>query len=527
LAGYRPKSLDELNNLYDKAISAENEIKKSSSLLKDAVLGDSLNLSSEAPQTEPRPVRPKEISDDVESFIKQFSGESDSQSRPVPSSEAQVKKPAALSDIQPKKEAPEPQPAKEKEPTPVFEQKRPEPKKEENLSGLMNDYVKIMNGEYDDDDDDDENFPSRKNLFKSRRNERKGKKKASKDILSESEFSQKNNAAPAPAPAEEPVPVVRHEPSFAPLFEEPESEESKPSEVHFTPFVGNDDNEEKYEPTAFETAKKDEETESEPSLPEYEPKKEFSIPSGEYEDIDTGRRDEPVSAESGNAENEQEEHHGESFEFGGIEPKKRSGGVIFAKVLLSILLVLTLLSTAITGVCVFTVNSERTLPGGYMIFAATNSYEDAEINSNDFVICKKQSPISDGEKVIFINRELRSFSFGVKKGEKTDRNGNEYYTVSSASIEKNDVLGVITKTVPKLGSAVRTVVDNFLFILLGLVALAIIITLILCLGFKGRRHKYYDEDDFDGFDDGEEHEEPFEGNGEDDFDSNSLFSGIE
>ena len=82
MAGYRPKSLDELNNLYGKAISAENEIKKGSSLLKTEVLDEELNFTREkTSETVHRPVHPKEISGDVDDFIRQFSNEGFSPSR--------------------------------------------------------------------------------------------------------------------------------------------------------------------------------------------------------------------------------------------------------------------------------------------------------------------------------------------------------------------------------------------------------------------------------------------------------------
>lgn len=542
MAGYRPKSLDELNNLYDKAISAENEIKKGSSLLRDEVLGTSFEGEGKKPESQPdaKQTQAKEISDDVDAFIRRFSNEAKAPAASSPSPDKpQRKRPLRPSELQSNLvqsvQPEEIQPERRVEPA-FAPPKNVAGQKEENLSGLMNDYAKIMNGDYDDEEED-ETFSSRKNPFKNRRSDRKGRKKAAKDILSESEFSQKNAAAQpevAPEPVSEPIPVVKHENafrgSFEPQVKEPSNEPNTAYEA-FTP----DEKEEAYEPTVFaadDSKVKPETEEIEPSLPEYEPETDKVVFSGEKEEPDAPEAfNEPEPPqESGDYDDEPYERMsgGEDFEFGDIQPKNRSGGVIFAKVLLSVVLVLTLLSTVLTGVLVFTVNSERSLPGGYMFFSATNSYEDAEIKSNDFVICKKESSINDEDKVIFINRELRSFSFGVKTGEKTDRNGNEFYTVSSESVSKTDVLGVIVKTVPSLGKTVRTIVDNFLFVLLGLVALAIAVTLILCLAFKNRSKDYYCEYD--------NSERPFEDNenadeseyeDESGDDSGSLFSGIE
>lgn len=534
MAGYRPKSLDELNNLYDKAISAENEIKKGSSLLKSEVLESSF----EAPENQSmpssvRPIHPKEISNDVDSFIKQFAEKNDF--LPLPSSqEPQRKRPAPLADLQPKTPVnPEPAPAQKAQ----ARIQKPDPQKEENLSGLMNDYAKIMSGDYDDDDEDDETFSSRKNLFKNRRNERKGKKKAAKDIITENEVP--NTGAVQKGPVAEPElgipPRIRQDQkAFVPAEKEPEEQAVTAEEQPKAAFSLNEKAKEAIEKTApvpeIKTETEKEEKQAIASVPEAEATTD-SAPAEETDRF-ADYENEPYD-DSLDVPFERNEEDG-NFDFGEIESQKRSGKAVFAKVLLSIILVLTLVATALTGACVFTVNSERSL-AGYMFFSATNSYEDAEVRSNDFVICKKSSSIADGQKVIFINRELRSFSFGVKTGEKTTGNGTEYYTVSSAAIEKNDVLGVIVKTVPSFGKTVRAIVDNFLFILLGLVALAIIVTLILCLAFKKRTVRYDFDDDYydDDFDSNEEESEPqnqeeqSEEKIADEYDDDSLFSGIE
>ena len=543
MAGYRPKSLDELNNLYGKAISAENEIKKGSSLLKTEVLDEELNFTREkTSETVHRPVHPKEISGDVDDFIRQFSNEGFSPSRSASSFDAPRKRPAALSDLQPKA----PEKPQEK---PVH---RMDPQKEENLSGLMNDYAKIMNDNYDDEEDEDETFSSRKNLFKSRRNERnerKGKKKASKDIISDNVLPQETEAPIAAAkafePISEPVPVVKHEPAFGRKTQETKEPEAFVPETHFEPSIPAEKAEEKEEATASSLQPNlIEETEKpssplftdmpEKAVPVLEKEENISEPALPSDDYDDDSYGEPFER----TDNE------DDFEFGVIEPPKRSAGATFAKILLSILLVLTLLSTVLTGVCVFTVNSERSL-AGYMFFSATNSYEDAGVKGNDFIICKKEASIEDGEKVIFINRDLRSFSFGVKTAEKTDVSGNEYYTVSSAAVQKSDVLGVIVKTVPSFGKFIRAIVDNFLFILLGLVALALILTLTLCLAFRGKRRVAEYEDYDEEYPDENEYSESDETadskgtasddvqpeadgeNPDEDFDNGNLFDGIE
>lgn len=514
MAGYRPKSLDELNNLYDKALSAENEIKRKSSLLKQEVLKDSDERETVVQPAFVHTEKLKEISADVDSFIRQFSGEDESPQKGISFLNTEKRRPSPLSELQKNISEKESSPSEQREP--VFEKKKPEAEnsqKQQELSGLISDYARVMSGDYDDEEDDD--LSSRKNLFKSLRSERRKGKKGGKEIVADGEIpaaeieeKPQREEAPAPvyAPSFDPLEgtkvLFEDRYSDSPAKESPSAEQKEADEPLFTvPSDGQLPTPPQYE---------------EPFLPEYEPQNEdnsFSGRSDESEPYDP-ELDEPYERQ-GNEE---------GFEFGEIETAKRSSrGRIAAKVILSLVLVLVLLATAATGACVFTVNSDRALPGGYLIFTAANSYDDAGVKSDDFVICKEQSPIEDGEKVIFINREYRSFSFGVKKGEKTDRNGNEFYIVSSSSIEKNDVLGVVSKTVPELGRLVKAVVDNFLYVLLGLVALAIIDTLVLCFAFKKR------DDDYDYYDDGapEEPDGETEGETEDDFGGDSLFSGIE
>ena len=498
MAGYRPKSLDELNNLYGKAISAENEIKKSSSLLKEEVLSDIIGGEKNTQERSPRAPERREsgFSSDIDAFIRQFSGEQGASSV----SETLAKKPA-------------PQPPQP--PRPVFDgqrrsERKNESEKQENLSGLMNDYARIMSGE-EDDDDEESPFSSRKPLFKNRRSDKKGKKKNSKDIIQDTS---------EPAREAEPAP---EKPQDAFTGESASNEFSNAAfEKHEDPAAADADGGiEPYEGRRFEPAGNDGPGEQSKA---FAPSVEEDAEKADEESFDEAF--EPIPDGS------------DDFVFGSVEAPRPSGGVIFAKVVLSVLLAVTLLATVLTGIGVFSVNSERALPGGILTFCATNAYEDAGIQSNDFIICKKQDYINDGEKVIYINRELRSFSFGVKNGEKTDISGNVYYKVSSEQIEKNDVLGVIVKTVPSLGKLVRIVVENYLFILLGLVTLAIVLTLILCLAFRKRRYRddFYDED-FEE-EESEQQEAPFEPeqenavndqteSGEEDFDSDSLYSGIE
>lgn len=157
MASYRPKSLDELNNLYGKAVSAEKAIKEGSSLLGEEVLPLPAEETKSAPAAVPptQATKVESVASDIDAFIRQFSSED---GRPVPLSRLT------------------PQPAE-------VEKEKPQPQKEEGITGLMDDYANVMTGAYDDDED--EQAP-KKNLFKQRR----GKRKASKEITADTAEAQ-------------------------------------------------------------------------------------------------------------------------------------------------------------------------------------------------------------------------------------------------------------------------------------------------------------------------------------------------
>lgn len=160
MASYRPKSLDELNNLYGKAVSAEKAIKEGSTLLGEEVLPlpapeeeKAPAAAASAPQT-----KVESVSSDIDAFIRRFSSED---GRPVPLSRLT------------------PQPAE-------AEAQKPQPQKEEGITGLMDDYANVMTGAYDDEEEEE----PKKNLFKQRRGKRKASKEITADTFEPREYEQ-------------------------------------------------------------------------------------------------------------------------------------------------------------------------------------------------------------------------------------------------------------------------------------------------------------------------------------------------
>ncbi len=149
MANYRPKSLNELGNLYDKSIEAQNEIKKSSSRLEDkpvqtatAFMPDEEALPM---KKTPQQIASDEIANKIGDFAKTFGSEVTDTS----------KKPLAIATVQSK-----PRPKKKLESednSEVKAKKKAEPQKPRLIrnserTDLFENYKKVM------DDEDDYNF---------------------------------------------------------------------------------------------------------------------------------------------------------------------------------------------------------------------------------------------------------------------------------------------------------------------------------------------------------------------------------
>lgn len=435
MASYRPKSLDELNNLYGKAVSAEKAIKKGTSLLGEDALSITSEEKAEAPAALRTPAEPKveSVSPDIDAFICQFASE---EGRPVP-----------LSKLTP--------------PTAALQnsnQSAAQPK-EEGITGLMDDYANVMTGAYDDDDDDE----PKKNLFKQRR----GKKKASKEITAEN-------------------------------YEQPEQVESEPDSFY---------------PPADDAAFHAGASLFENDSAAYENVSSYRSPQGEIPD----GADDEVGDEPYDRENVEQN----DFEFGDIgAAPKLSGGKRAAKVLMIFLLVLILLATAATGACVLNVNSGNEI-GGYRIYTVDSADVKSGITADDLVFCKSADVYQKDENVVYYDTAGKR-----AVGKIILANGNDTYNINISDVQKERIEGSVQKSIASFGKLAKTVSDSFLMLLIALVAIAIVITLILCFAFKPKavaaKTPAYDETDDSGRQLSKQSE-----NEQDEHGENELFDGIE
>jgi len=192
LANYRPKSLNELNNLYDKSMAAQNAIKKSGSAI--AADSDENEKAAEHIQQEitanektPSQIASDELSEALSGFIKTF-GEADSAKdkhvarQPLPITKA-VKTAAAPSAKKSTNE--DGTNAEEAQPHQPEKKEKPILMRNAERSELLDDYMKIMN-------DEDDDVAYLKNIIKKKKKSKKDKHQGSP--LAEYENEEANEA---------------------------------------------------------------------------------------------------------------------------------------------------------------------------------------------------------------------------------------------------------------------------------------------------------------------------------------------
>ena len=213
MAGYRPKSLDELNSIFDKTMAAEKAIKKGSSLLEkgeDIFSSFSADIKEESLGAESDgEIRSTEISDSVSEFIAKFSAPTDSE--PVKAKP----KMTVISPEVPKKEFEivENVFADEAD-APVREPEKP------SRDELFDEYMKIMS------DEDDESLSEKKLSRKEKKRLRKKEKAQSLPVTSEApaENTEEDEEVPFEPSAEEaPTDDTPEEPIYAEETFQPEA----------------------------------------------------------------------------------------------------------------------------------------------------------------------------------------------------------------------------------------------------------------------------------------------------------------
>lgn len=501
MSSYKPKSLDELNSMYDKALSAQRAIKRGTSKINESSSSNFFDdVIKEAEQTvtkqQEKPIA--DLSVAVDDFIKHFTQPNNEQS--VSKADNNIQKTApiqkqAAQKLQPeKKSAPitvsVPTPA-----TPTISRKQ----SSEHISSLMSDYIKIMN---DQDEPEDEERKPRRSFLSRKKDKKLSQKGTFKDEATEDENAEKEDEMLEDAslqpqglqsltdeddafeeikeavvpfekddetvPEQEDIPSIAGEEAFNAFSAMSEKKEDfyKEAEEVYTP-----DEDEVFEDFSSLSKEAQEET----ALEENEEKNVSNEADEKYKDEDS-KKEEPT-----------EDLEKISFKENKPDGKKNKNALrITLRAFLSLICLLTV-SFSVLCAClstVFNVNTGKEAFGEYYFFTSSHAFEDASVKANDLVICKKQATVTDGESAVYIDLENRTFSFGVKDGSKLSGDDDIIYVISGNEVDRNDVLGVVYKTIPSLGKTITVIYNYYVAIIVCLTIISAALLLIIIFVLK-------------------------------------------
>lgn len=213
------------------------------------------------------------------------------------------------------------------------------------------------------------------------------------------------------------------------------------------------------------------------------------------------------------------------------EKIKQSGGKVFLRAVLSIILIVCVAATAAVNslVLILRVNEAKPAADGNYYFTSQNGAEQAGIEAGDFIVCTPISSVKENSTLVYVDRENKKYTFGKSSGAVTVNDGDIYYIVDNGAISRDDVLGAVSKTVPSIGKAVGLLYSGSNFIITDAVLFVLCLVLIILVFFtlrpklKGEKKKKQeqpneDTDELSENAEPEEQEESAEAKDEDLFD---------
>ena len=546
MAGYRPKSLDELNEMYDKTITAEKAIIKATKQLHDVT--DTI-VPPEFSANQPETVKEgtpsvEEFSSEVDSLINRFKEEI--QSKEIKEvKEAPAATPERISFE--KEEQVQTSPIAESKPVAPAVQSKPKVHysleapgelqqkanaKSEERTDLFNDYMKIMN-------DDDDDFFSKRESFKKKDKKKKHKKslffrheikeeeetpaEATHDLSEETEAQLPTTETDDTLPVKEVIftsETPEANQNFTVEFEADKEEDSGNEEEEFTSFTEyapseyveekpikpftEDDNEETVPTYDKEVASHPDfdfdiitdEADELPHVPEEIADKTFDEFMNEAQDIysfdPTKKNTLPEYAKDQYSEETEEEEYEDEAKFAAPVNKK---GIIAGRVILSIVLaLLTVLAAGIIGInTLLGVNTGRAAFNEKYIFTATQDYTNSNILEGDLIVTEKRYA-NDGEVFAYINYTQQCFMFGKRNGSIVNDSGDVLFIAENDGervlVLRDDTRGVVSETYPGIGKIVTVCTDYFIPVIAATLILGLVIVLLLAFVFKDKEKAY-------------------------------------
>ena len=550
MASYRPKSLDELNDMYDKTITAEKAIIKATKQLHDAT---EKIVASDLPQEETFKEETKgveEFSKEVDSLINTFREENEAaEIKPAKAAIAEMpqkisfeKEPETQNKNVHSNEKNLVSPPVHSKPKVHYSLETPDEiqqkvnAKSEERTDLFNDYMKIMN----DEDDDffskheslrkkDKKKKTKKGLFF--RHEPKEENPASEESAEEPAFTDETKSE-APSPENDdtlPIKEVIYSPDVPDAlqnlkveFKAEESEDDNEEEFSsFTEYEPASPSSDSFEEAPYEPAISEEPAihpdfdiiaqpeEELPLVPEeianktfeefmdtsediysFDPTKNNTIPEyakGQYSEEEEEEDEEEIYAE----ENQQEDDEDE----GNFNAPKNKKGIVAGRVLLSIILcLLCVIGSCIVGINTFlNVNTGKTAFGENYIFTATQNYTNTNILEGDLIVTEKRYA-NDGEVFAYINYTQQCFMFDKRNGSIVNDSGDVLFIAENDGervlVLRDDTRGVVVNTYPGIGRILSLCTDYFIPFIAAILLLVLVIILLLSFVFKDKEKAY-------------------------------------
>ena len=422
MANYRPKSLEELNSVYDKTLSSQNVIKDSASAISTAAFTDTPAVSAQsiddffAEQTDATVGTCADLTQDIKNFIKDFgkpaTKEDEIAIRRKPVVPIRVKSSPlqnAPQSLQPEKtdeavaseNVPEAAPA---------EQTKPE-KTEFVITAekneLFDEYMRIMS-----DEDDEAEYSKSK-----ARKKKKGKKSPEVTVQKEEASSEEKTEA--------------FTSSLLPDFEPEEDVES---------FISFADGEQK-------------------SSQDKKPAAEALSDENDSDSTDIAEE----------ADEEEEK-----------QPRKK----VALQLVLFLLLFVTLLSAlAVTAVhMVVRVNSGELFADKYYIYTASCTDRITDVNEGDLIIVENTAA-ENNEVFAYSTQKGIAFAVQTFSGE-PERTYGKNGTNDNIVVMNTSIKGKVTRIYPSLGKAAALIGENFMTVIVSLLVLAVFIILLLIFAFR-------------------------------------------
>ena len=430
MANYRPKSLDELNNLYGKSLNAQQEIVKKASVLEEKT--QPKKADSAPAETKPGYITREQTADDqisgyVNDFIKSFGTPKKPDRTAVATVTASMKTVPVGKPAEPKKENEAVKAAAEN-----HTDDKPRLIRNSERNSLFENYKKVM----DDEDDED--------VSDSQKEKRKPKKLFEKKSAKADEEKKTEDSA----------------------------EEKKPEE------------QEKKTESAAEVKK---EAEAVKPAPE---KKAEAIVETEVETKEEAETAEEVKEKKkrSKAKKEKPEKVKKEKKQKSAKKTKESHGTVSRAVVMFLVFCVLLSAVGVGSVKAFSgINTDSLVMGKYLLYTADRDYSRLGIGNGDLVVVEYKGV--DYDDIVAYKKSADEYGFAKLTTVLNDESVIGDDGDLRCLIFNDTVRGVVCKTIPAVGAVAAFIMSDFLAAIGILLVLAVILMLIAVFGCKPKQKK--------------------------------------